>query len=57
MTDTYEPRLYKKYHEKIRAKMKEQFGYTNEMQIPRITKVVLNMGRMWLYHGFVTSAV
>jgi len=44
MTDTYEPRLYKKYHEKIRAKMKEQFGYTNEMQIPRITKVVLNMG-------------
>ena len=24
--------------------MKEQFGYTNDMQIPRITKVVLNMG-------------
>jgi len=44
MTDTYEPRLSKKYREKIRAKMKEQFGYTNEMQIPRITKVVLNMG-------------
>ena len=44
MTDTYEPRLSKKYREKIRAKMQEQFGYTNEMQIPRITKVVLNMG-------------
>ena len=44
MTDTYEPRLYTKYHEKIRAKMKEQFNYTNDMQIPRITKVVLNMG-------------
>lgn len=44
MTDTYEPRLYSKYHEKTRAKMKKQFGYTNDMQIPRITKVVLNMG-------------
>jgi large subunit ribosomal protein L5 len=44
MTDTYEPRLSKKYREKIRTKMQEQFGYTNEMQIPRITKVVLNMG-------------
>ena len=44
MTDTYEPRLSKKYHETIRAKMKEQFGYTNDMEIPRITKVVLNMG-------------
>jgi large subunit ribosomal protein L5 len=44
MTDSYEPRLSKKYRENIRAKMQEQFGYSNEMQIPRITKVVLNMG-------------
>jgi len=29
---------------RIRAKMKEQFGYKNEMQIPRVDKIVLNMG-------------
>ncbi|PHS39071.1 MAG: 50S ribosomal protein L5 [Robiginitomaculum sp.] len=49
MTDSnepsqYEPRLAKKYREKIRAHMKEKFGYTNDMQIPKVTKVVLNMG-------------
>ena len=44
MTKTYEPRLLTKYREKTRAKMKEQFSYTNDMQIPEITKVVLNMG-------------
>ena len=44
MTKTYEPRLLTKYREKTRAKMKEQFNYTNDMQIPKITKVVLNMG-------------
>lgn len=44
MTSDYEPRLAKRYREKIRGRMKEQFGYDNEMQIPRITKVVLNMG-------------
>ncbi|MEE9272210.1 MAG: 50S ribosomal protein L5 [Robiginitomaculum sp.] len=44
MTKDYEPRLATRYRETIRAKMKEKFGYTNDMQIPRITKVVLNMG-------------
>ena len=44
MTSDYEPRLAKKYRDNIRASMKEQFGYTNDMQIPRVTKVVLNMG-------------
>ena len=44
MTKDYEPRLAKRYRETIRAKMQEQFKYTNDMQIPRITKVVLNMG-------------
>src|ERR671919_407722 len=41
---TYEPRLKTEYRERIRARMKEQFGYGNEMQIPRIEKIVLNMG-------------
>jgi len=44
MTSNYEPRLATRYRETIRAKMKEQFGYTNDMQIPKITKVVINMG-------------
>ena len=44
MAKPYEPRLSVIYREEIRAKMKEKFGYKNEMQIPRIDKVVLNMG-------------
>ena len=44
MAKPYEPRLSVIYREEIRAKMKEQFGYKNEMQIPRVDKIVLNMG-------------
>lgn len=44
MTKDYEPRLAQRYREKIRPVLKEKFGYTNDMQIPRVTKVVLNMG-------------
>jgi large subunit ribosomal protein L5 len=40
----YEPRLKTDYRERIRAAMKEQFSYTNEMQIPKLDKIVLNMG-------------
>jgi len=40
----YEPRLKTEYRQRIRAVMKEQFGYTNEMQIPKLDKIVLNMG-------------
>jgi len=40
----YEPRLKSEYRQRIRAAMKEQFAYTNEMQIPKLDKIVLNMG-------------
>jgi large subunit ribosomal protein L5 len=40
----YEPRLKTVYRERIRATMKEQFGYTNEMQVPKLDKIVVNMG-------------
>ncbi|MFN0192436.1 MAG: 50S ribosomal protein L5 [Aestuariivirga sp.] len=40
----YVPRLRKHYDEVVRAKLTEQFGYKNAMQVPRITKIVLNMG-------------
>ncbi len=41
---TYEPRLKAQYRDAIRATMKEKFSYTNDMQIPAIEKVVINMG-------------
>jgi large subunit ribosomal protein L5 len=40
----YEPRLKGIYRERIRATLKEQFSYGNEMQIPKLDKIVLNMG-------------
>ncbi|MDP1598670.1 50S ribosomal protein L5, partial [Phenylobacterium sp.] len=40
----YEPRLKSEYRQRIRAAMKEQFGYTNEMQLPKLDKIVINMG-------------
>ena len=40
----YEPRLKTEYRQRIRAAMREKFGYTNEMQIPKLDKIVLNMG-------------
>lgn len=41
---TYEPRLKGEYNDRIRKALKEQFSYANEMQIPRIDKIVINMG-------------
>ncbi|WP_200946342.1 50S ribosomal protein L5 [Rhodanobacter sp. Root480] len=37
-------RLEKFYKEQVVAKLTEQFGYQNVMQVPRITKITLNMG-------------
>ena len=41
---TYVPRLRTHFEEVVRKQLSEQFGYTNKMQVPVITKVVLNMG-------------
>ncbi len=41
---TYTPRLKAVYKDTIRAGMKSEFGYKNDMQIPRLDKIVLNMG-------------
>ena len=40
----YTPRLKAVYQDQIRAALKEEFGYKNDMQIPRLDKIVLNMG-------------
>ena len=41
---TYTPRLKALYKSSYRAALKEEFAYKNDMMIPRLDKIVLNMG-------------
>ena len=43
-TDNYTPRLRALYDGTIRAAMTEQFSYKNPMQVPKLDKIVLNIG-------------
>jgi large subunit ribosomal protein L5 len=43
-TATYTTRLKTLYRETIKPALKEEFGYKNDMQIPRLEKIVLNIG-------------
>ncbi len=40
----YTPRLKSQYDNTARAALKEEFGYKNDMMIPKLDKIVLNMG-------------
>ena len=40
----YKPRMKRHYEGVLRQELAKQFGYTNLMQIPRVEKIVLNMG-------------
>ena len=40
----YVPRLRTQYEEKIKADLLKEFGYKNVMQLPKLEKIVLNMG-------------
>ena len=40
----YIPRLRERYDSEIRAKLIEEFGYKNPMEVPKLEKIVLNMG-------------
>jgi len=40
----YTPRLKSHYADVVRPAMKEEFSYKNEMMIPKLTKITLNMG-------------
>ena len=40
----YTPRLKKDYDERIVAEMTKKFGYENRLQVPRLEKIVINMG-------------
>jgi large subunit ribosomal protein L5 len=44
MTATTTPRLKARYREEIAGKMRDEFRYENVMQIPGLTKIVVNMG-------------
>src|SRR3954449_8845609 len=40
----YTPRLKKDYDERIVAAMTEKFGYKNRLEVPKLEKIVINMG-------------
>ena len=42
--DTYTPKLREHYDSVIKPALKEEFGYTNTMQVPSLDKIVVNMG-------------
>ncbi len=42
--DTYTPRLREHYESVVKSALKEEFGYTNMMQVPGLDKIVVNMG-------------
>ncbi len=44
MADRYVPRLKRDYDERIVKAMTEKFGYTNRLAVPRLDKIVINMG-------------
>jgi large subunit ribosomal protein L5 len=43
-TETYSPRLKDQYDSEIRARLKDELGLASIMQVPRISKITLNMG-------------
>ncbi len=38
------PRMARRYKEEIRAKLQTEFNYANPMQVPKLEKIVINMG-------------
>jgi len=42
--ETYTPRLKTQYEREIRARLKDELGLSSIMQVPKITKITLNMG-------------
>jgi large subunit ribosomal protein L5 len=43
-TDGYSPRLKLRYQSELRPKLKEELGLSSIMQVPKLTKITLNMG-------------
>ena len=43
-TETVVPRLKQRYEEEIRPQLQSDLGFTTVMDVPKVTKVTLNMG-------------
>jgi large subunit ribosomal protein L5 len=43
-TATMRPRLKERYDEELRARLKEELGFSSLMRVPRLTKITINMG-------------
>ena len=43
-TGSYTPRLKKDYEDRIVKAMTDRFGYKNRLEVPRLDKIVINMG-------------
>jgi large subunit ribosomal protein L5 len=43
-TEKYVPRLKQRYDEKVKAALSSEFKYANPMEVPRLEKIVINMG-------------
>lgn len=45
MSDVKEqPRMRRRYEEEVRRALSEEFGYKNPMEVPKLQKIVINMG-------------
>jgi len=42
--EKYVPRLQQRYQEQIKAELIKKFGYKNGLEVPRLDKIVINMG-------------
>jgi len=40
----YTPRFQQRYEQKLKAALKAKYGFQNDMQIPKLDKIVINMG-------------
>jgi large subunit ribosomal protein L5 len=43
-TETAMPRLKQRYHDEVKGALRDQLGLTNVMQVPKLEKIVVNMG-------------
>ena len=44
MSDVPTPRLKERFHQQVLGRLQQELGYANPMQVPRVQKVVVNMG-------------
>lgn len=44
MPNVAEPRIKARYSAEVAQKLKQEFGYTSTMQVPKLQKIVINMG-------------